>query len=123
MPNELEILTKRRIIWEVISEFYLDTELQEDDLDRITQVFIQSGFELKELKEIDLYEVFPLLKGNLLAPAGAWAGFDQPWLSENCFQYYKKRKHMLHRFLCRFWNRFFYGMRSRYWKVIENRIS
>jgi hypothetical protein len=104
----------------VLSEFYLDTELGLDDFIRIKKVFDSSGLSLDEIRKIDLFEVFPLLQTNLLAPAGAWAGFDEPWLTIECTKRYKRRRFLLYRLACKFWNRLFYWMRKRYWLEIEN---
>ena len=67
----------RKPIWNALSEFYLDTELQNSDYDRITEILIASNFDINKLKAIDLLEVFPVLKENLLTPAGVWNGFDK----------------------------------------------
>ncbi len=54
--------------------------------------FLNSDLHISELKEIDLYEVFPVLKGNLMSVAGEWNGFDEKWLKESCEKTYLKRK-------------------------------
>ena len=62
-------MENRKQIWIALSEFYLDTELTSDDFDRITSIFFNSGFQLIDIKEIDLLEVFPVLQPNLLSAA------------------------------------------------------
>lgn len=114
-----EEVNHRQPIWTALSEFYIDTELDTDDFIRIKAVFDSSGLPLEEIKNIDLFEVFPLLQSNLLAPAGTWAGFDEPWLTEECTKMYKRRRFLLHRLLCKLWNILFYWMRKRYWITIE----
>ena len=116
------IIEKRERIWLALSEFYLDTELTNDDFDRIASEFRNSGLSLSEIKEIDLMEVFSLLQINLLSVAGAWAGFDKKWLYTECAKNYNRRKSLAHRLKCMFWNLFFYWMRKEYWNQIERRI-
>jgi hypothetical protein len=113
----------REKIWVAISEFYLDVELTDEDLDRISSVFIQSGLELDEIKKIDLFEVFPLLQINLVRIAGIWMGFDQQWLIYECTIRYNRRNNIFHKLNCLFWNFLFYWMRKDYWNQIEKRIK
>ncbi len=70
----------RKPIWIALSEFYLDTELQEVDFINIAMTIIESPYTLMEAKKINKYEVFPVLQANLLSTAGEWAGFDETWL-------------------------------------------
>jgi len=55
----------RKKIWVALSEFYLDTQLTNEDFDRISSIFIDSGLTIKQIKEVDVLEVFPLLQANL----------------------------------------------------------
>ena len=73
---------RRKPVWLVLSEFYLDTELQPADLSRIRVVFDQSGYSEREIRQIDYEEVGPLLLPNLLSVAGEWAGFEETALLE-----------------------------------------
>jgi hypothetical protein len=70
-------LTRRKLVWLALSEFYLDTELQPADFRRIRAVFDQSGYFAQEIRQIDYAEVGPVLYGNLLSVVGEWAGFDE----------------------------------------------
>ncbi len=70
----------RKPIWIALSEFYLDTELQESDFRHIAFKIIESPYTFDEVREINRYEVFPVLQPNLLSVAGEWAGFDEEWL-------------------------------------------
>lgn len=74
--NALE-LARRQPVWLALAEFYVDTELQLTDFERIKAVFDQSGYSPQELRQIDYDEVAPLLVPNLLSVAGEWAGFDE----------------------------------------------
>jgi|688.fasta_scaffold402996_2 hypothetical protein len=75
--KELEI---RKIIWTELSDFYLDTDLSDEDLIRKGLVFRDSGLTTEEIKEINYYEVGPQLIDNLKSIAGVWDGFNQEGL-------------------------------------------
>ena len=77
LTKEIE---RRKPVWLAISEFYLDTELSNTDLIRISEIFKKSGYSEIEIKEIDFYEVYPIVGSNLLSIAGVWEGFDEEWL-------------------------------------------
>lgn len=74
----------RAPVWLAISEFYLDTELQEDDLERLALVFAQSPYDLDELRAIERFEVAPVLWGNLIDVAGEWEPWDPNTLIPLC---------------------------------------
>ena len=81
MTNEINI-EERKPVWSALSEFYLDTELQESDYCHIAATIIDSPYSIDEVKKINKYEVFPVLQPNLLSIAGEWAGFDEEWLTK-----------------------------------------
>lgn len=112
-------IVTRKQIWLALSEFYLDTELTDADLYRIAKTFHQSGFSIDTIKEIDIYEVFPVLQSNLLSAAGSWAGFDHDWLFKECESMHIKRQTWYHKKIAKFWNRIFYRMRNDYWSKVE----
>ena len=87
-------LKRRKPVWSAISEFYLDTELSDDDFKRINTIFKQSNYSLQELEDIDFYEVWPILKSNLFSTTGVWSGFDEAWLFQEIMThtYLKPRK-------------------------------
>ena len=81
------MLTKREVerrkpVWRVFSEFFLDTSLTATDIDRIARVAVESGFSFAQLRDIYLCEVAPAVGFNLWSIAGEWAGFDEAWLYE-----------------------------------------
>ena len=89
---------RRKPVWTAFSEFWLDAELEDDDLHRIARVAAASGYTVAELRDIYLYEVAPVVSYNLLTVAGEWAGFDELWLHNEV------RKRVEHRsFFLRFW--------------------
>ena len=75
-------IDRRTPVWQALSEFYLDTELQPADLETIRLVFAQSGYSIDEIKRINYEEVAPVLIDNLVSPAGVWSGFNNDWLIE-----------------------------------------
>jgi hypothetical protein len=77
--NETLNIEERKPIWIALSDFYLDTELQESDFRHIAFKIIESPYSLEEVKEINKYEIFPVLQPNLMSVAGEWAGFPENW--------------------------------------------
>ena len=71
---------RRKPVWTAFSNFWLDTELQDSDLQRIARIAAASGYSVAELRDIYLYEVAPVVYHNLLMVAGEWAGFNEKWL-------------------------------------------
>ena len=84
-------LPRRRPVWSVLSELYLDTELDDLDNARIASVLIDSRYSAEQLEEILYRELHPVLQVNLLSVAGEWAGFDQQWLEEQILRRRPKR--------------------------------
>ncbi len=89
--NETINIEERKPIWTALSEFYLDTELQKLDFRNIAFKIIESPYSFDEVKEINKYEVFPVLQPNLLSVAGEWAGFNEEWLVKSITDSLKKR--------------------------------
>lgn len=118
--NQIEV---RPMVWEAISNFYLDTELEGKDYDALARIFSKSNLSIEQLKHIDKYEVFPTLQINLLGIAGEWAGFDSKWLNQKCQRNMKKSENPFHKFATNVFNPLFYWMRSRHWKEIEGRMK
>lgn len=75
-----EEFERRRPVWMAVSEFWLDTELDDADFERIAGVMRASGYSLEELYAIYADELAPHLWPSLLSVAGPWAGFDEEWL-------------------------------------------
>lgn len=89
---------RRKPVWTAFSQFWLDTELEDEDLKRIAHIAAASGYTIAELRDIYLYEVAPVVSPNLLTVAGEWKGFDEQWLHAEA------RKRADHRSLwLRFW--------------------
>lgn len=77
----INIIT-RKPVWIALSYFYLDVELQEEDFEKIASVFVESPYTLAQIKQINKYEVFPLLQMNLHSVAGDWLPYDEDLLAE-----------------------------------------
>uniref|UniRef100_UPI001E3DA83E DUF7079 family protein n=1 Tax=Labilibacter marinus TaxID=1477105 RepID=UPI001E3DA83E len=120
---EKEIVKKRAKVWEAISKFYLDTELQDVDYKNISSVFIDSGFSVKELMEIDKFEVFPTLQNNLNSTTGEWSGFNKELLIANCLQNYYKKDSFIFRLTVGLKNKLFFNMRKIHWELINKHIK
>ncbi|WP_199907765.1 hypothetical protein [Leeuwenhoekiella sp. MAR_2009_132] len=118
--RKLEI---RKQLWRAIASFYLDTELTVYDYEAIAQIFKESNLSISTLKKIDLYEVFPVLKENLISPTGVWEGFDEAWLNNACTAAYSKRLNPFFRWKMRFYNRVLYTMRKDHWTHIEQVLA
>ena len=71
--DPVDDLTRRRAAWEALSELFLDTE---PDLEDIAWQLRDTGFDTPELTAMLRGEVAPVLGGNLLSMAGVWAAFD-----------------------------------------------
>jgi hypothetical protein len=77
-------------VWDALSEFYLDTSLDKEDLERIAQILARSPFSLEELRHIELSEVEPVCASNLSLLPGEWAGFTPDWLIPKCLERQRK---------------------------------
>lgn len=76
------IMRERMPVWDAMSEFFLDTELQEQDLGRIAGVLARSPYSERELWDILRHEVYPPCHWNLLCSTGEWALFGEEFLLE-----------------------------------------
>jgi len=90
MKKQINI-EERKPIWIALSEFYLDTELQEHDFRYIAEKIIESPYNFEEVKQINKYEVFPILQSNLLSVVGEWSGFNEEWLIKSIVKSLNKR--------------------------------
>lgn len=91
-------LERRKPVWTAFSEFWLDTELTEEDLQRIAAVAAASGYSIPKLREIYLYEVAPVVYLNCWSVAGVWAAFDDEWLHAEAKKHAER-----HSLWIRFW--------------------
>lgn len=79
MHSDIE---RKKPVWLALSDFFLDTELDDRTMRYIANVILESGYTMKETKEILMNDLFPALLFNLHDIAGEWAGFPEEWLLE-----------------------------------------
>lgn len=85
-------LLLRAPVWEALSDFWLDTELQDFQVDRIARVIAASPYSIEEVIAIHNYEVAPAVSANLINIAGEWSGFDSEWLNARCRHFASRRQ-------------------------------
>lgn len=73
----------RVALWQVFSEFFLDTELTEATFQHVARIVRESGVTKDEAEAVLWNEVFPVLHHNLQSVAGEWAGWSREWLVAN----------------------------------------
>ena len=116
-PTEKQI-EDRLPIWEALSEFFLDTELQMDDHERIAQILAATAYTEEEIEGILIGEVYPVCRWNILSVAGEWAGFHPDWLKEKISPRFGKRPRFRSLFILRHvW------MYARHWNKVKARIA
>lgn len=123
MVVENEFINSRKSIWECMSMVYLDTELSENEIDHIVSTLSNSSLTVEEIKQIELFEVFPTLKYNMMATAGEWQGFDEEWLHEQCLKNYYKRKSKMWRTFVTFQSNAFFKDRLILWNRIIEKVK
>lgn len=61
------------MVWEALSELFLDTEIE---LQHVISSLQGSGFSRADIEKVMRCEVAPVLGGNVLSVAGVWLAFD-----------------------------------------------
>ena len=84
-------LAARRPVWYALSRLYLDTELDDGDLRQIAANLAPAPYSVAEIRDIELWEVAPVVYSNVVAVAGAWAGFDEDWIHAECEKRARRR--------------------------------
>jgi hypothetical protein len=82
MTSPDQDLKRRRPVWEALSSFFLDTELNDEQHRHIAQAVVDSGYSPSEIQTILWEELYPVVESNLRNPAGEWAGFDLDWMQQ-----------------------------------------
>ncbi|MBI1382652.1 MAG: hypothetical protein GC161_16375 [Planctomycetaceae bacterium] len=80
-PEEIRV---RRPVWSLLSELWLDVELDDRQRELLALELSASAFSVAELRDIHDCEVAPVVSRNLDSVAGEWSGFDPDWLAERC---------------------------------------
>ena len=104
----------KRPVWNALSDLFLDTELRDEDFDRIAAQLASSSFTIREIETILRLEVTPAVRSNLRSMAGEWSGFDEEWLAARVLAKAKKES---------FWNRKVSRSVRSDWQQIRNRIE
>lgn len=72
--------SSRLKVWQALSQFFLDTEVDQATFNHVAKEIQESGYTQTEIHSILWLEVFPVLQGNLKSVAGEWAGWPDDWL-------------------------------------------
>ncbi len=112
----------RKPVWMALSDFYLDTELQDSDFRNIAATLMESPYSWEELRKIDKYELFPVLQPNLLSVAGEWSGFNEAWVIR-VIQTSLSKRNALRRMGIELSYFTFKWMCKPYWKRLEDMIG
>ena len=75
-------LENRRPVWAALSQLFLDTELEEEQLSFIAKVIKDSPYSAGETERILFREVYPVCIANLRSVAGEWTDFSEGELEE-----------------------------------------
>jgi len=112
-----EEISKRKPIWLALSEFYLDTELNDADFKRIAGILKDSGYSFEKLKQIDYEEVAPVVYPNTLSVAGEWAGFNEEWLIEEIVKRLNQKKR--NSIFNKIYKKYIDSVTNSFWEQIE----
>jgi hypothetical protein len=115
-------LSERVPVWEVLAEFWLDTELAEYEFDHIARVIAASPYTIPEVHEIHNFEVAPAVSANLASVAGEWAGFECKWLQERCETFVAKRQSLWFRISIYMRLPYILRFTARYWRQVTPRV-
>ncbi len=114
-------INNRKPLWSAFSQLWLDTELQDSDLNSIAEIMFNSGYSIEKLHDIYAKEVAPVVYTNLLGPAGVWSGFDDDWLYEKIIASLKSRSRLDNFFFMLKRRAMFYATEC-HWKDLELRV-
>lgn len=88
-PQEIDA---RRPIWRVLAELWLDTVVDDAWIDHVAHVIAASPYSLRDVHEIHVCEVAPVVSANLFSMAGEWTDFDDDWLFDRCLRLAEERR-------------------------------
>jgi len=92
LSHHTEPLGQRILVWELLSELWLDNELGASELSYLAEQLAQSPFSIEQLRHIHYSELAPVLASNLsLYGSWIWTGFDRGWLIQQCLQSFRNR--------------------------------
>lgn len=115
-----ELLLKERLpVWQVLSEFFLDTQLSAEDYQAIASILAKSPYSTKEIKEILENEVYPVCYQNLTSAAGSWNEFGEDFMKERILPRLGKKRLLSFLGISPFNKDLYQG----HWKVVEEQIK
>jgi hypothetical protein len=107
----------------MLSELYLDTELDDAGLAPMAAVLARSPYSIDELQRIELWEVAPVVWSNLLSVAGTWSGFDESWIRAACARRARHRSILLRVAVLLGFGRVVRFLTGRYWSRLDRMIT
>ena len=110
-------INRRKPVWVAISEFYLDSELEEKDILRLAEILKESEYSIIELKRINYEEVAPVVSPNLMSSAGVWSGIDEVWLVTEILKKINRKKNKS--IFNIIYKKYIDWMTNNYWNKIE----
>ncbi|MBL8878560.1 MAG: hypothetical protein JNG88_05515 [Phycisphaerales bacterium] len=117
-----EELPRRRPVWEAMSDFFLDNDLEDAALQEIAAILKKSGYSEAQLEDILETELAPLLYGNLclwVTIAGVWDGFDVGWIEAQLLagkhRWYQRWYGFANRWIC---DRTLRQVKEHYWNHV-----
>ena len=93
-----EEIQQRQLVWEALSDLFLDTQNDGNSYQAIARAILSSPFTPEEIGAIYWQEVFPAFGGNLQSVAGEWTGFNSEWLREHILSCIRNDTHFLNRY-------------------------
>jgi len=82
MASPDQEIERRRPVWDALSSFFLDTELDDEQHRDIAQAIVASGYSPSEIHAILWEELYPVVESNLRNQFGVWQGFDLDWMQQ-----------------------------------------
>jgi hypothetical protein len=80
MKPPAQDIAARLLVWQALSDLYLDTALSPEVIQGNARILAESPYSARELSRILADEVNPVCLGNLFSVAGTWTAFDPAWL-------------------------------------------
>lgn len=92
MPDKLTTteIEQRTPVWFALSRLWAGQDLQDNDLEKMAQTMVDSGYSLSELRVICDSEIAPVLLKKGISKQ--WASFDEAWLAQQIMNELNKPK-------------------------------
>lgn len=110
-------LKERTPVWVALSEFYLDNELTDGDIERIAKVCANSPYSITELRGILASEVNPAFYQNLISMAGEWGGWSADFVQQRVLNEYRPIRAFLLRNIPSLY------LSSHTWRAVEREVQ